>query len=138
MSRLFIDTNVPLYAAGGEHPLREPCQRLIRAIAAGELEAMTDVEVFQELLHRYFHIGQRQTGLLLFDHFHRIMLGHVLPIDDAILLRARELADEHPSLSPRDLVHLAVMERYQLQEIITADKGFENLAGIRRVSPEEF
>jgi predicted nucleic acid-binding protein len=57
MSRVFIDTNVdtnvPMYAAGKSHHLKEPCQRVILAIAKGELNAVTDTEVFQEILYRY-------------------------------------------------------------------------------------
>ncbi|RMF84316.1 MAG: VapC toxin family PIN domain ribonuclease, partial [Nitrospinota bacterium] len=42
MSPVFIDTNIPMYAAGTSHPLREPSQRVIRAIANGQLDAVTD------------------------------------------------------------------------------------------------
>ena len=47
------------------------------------------MEVFQEILSRYFHIGQREKGLWIFDHFHRVMLGHILPIEEADVVRAR-------------------------------------------------
>lgn len=138
MGPVFIDTNVPMYAAGAEHPLRGPCQRVIRAVALGELEAFTDVEVLQEILYRYFHIGQREKGLWVFDHFHRIMLGRILPVEDLDVVRARELAELQPFLEMRDLVHLAVMERHQVREIITADQGFDGVPWVRRVSPQAF
>jgi len=37
--------NVPMYAAGKLHPLKEPCQRVVLAVAKGELNAVTDTEV---------------------------------------------------------------------------------------------
>ena len=81
MTPVFIDTNIPMYAAGAAHPLRAPAQRVIRAIAIGRLDAVTDAEVFQEILYRYIHIGHRTKGLAIFDQFHRIMLGRILPVE---------------------------------------------------------
>ncbi len=138
MSPVFIDTNIPMYAAGVLHPLREPSQRVIRAIARGELEAVTDAEVLQEILYRYLHIGEREKGFQVFDYFRRIMLGHILPVEDRDVQRARELAEEYPTLSPRDLIHLAVMQHYNIHEIITADRSFDVVPGIQRIDPTMF
>jgi hypothetical protein len=40
-----------VYAVGADHPLREPCQQLIRAIADGTVLATTTIEVIQEFSH---------------------------------------------------------------------------------------
>ena len=79
MPPVFIDTNIPMYAAGASHPLKKPSQRVILAIATGEIDAVTDTEVFQEILYRYIHISEREKGFKVFDHFHRIMMGRILP-----------------------------------------------------------
>jgi len=60
MSQIFIDVNIPMYAGGSPHPLREPSQQVILAIVAAQLDAVTDAEIFQEILYRYLHIGQRE------------------------------------------------------------------------------
>ncbi|RLC98401.1 MAG: VapC toxin family PIN domain ribonuclease [Chloroflexi bacterium] len=138
MGQVFIDTNVPMYAAGVSHPLREPCQRVIRAIAMGDLDAVTNTEVFQEILYRYLHINQHEKGFLIFDHFHQLMLGHILPVEDADIVQARRLAERYSALGPRDLIHLAVIERYQIQNIITTDKDFDHVSDIQRIPPDEF
>jgi len=138
MGQVFIDTHIPMYAAGTSHPLREPSRRVILAIATGELDAVTDVEVFQEILYRYIHIGAREKGFQVFDHFHRIMQGRILSVEDADVQKARALAERYPSLSPRDLIHLAVMLRHRIREIITADTGFDTVPEIRRVDPTTF
>jgi len=138
MPPIFIDTNIPMYAAGAPHPLKEPCQKVILAIASGEIDAITDTEVFQEILYRYIHIGKREIGIKLFDHFHRIMLGRILPIEEQDILLTRELAEKLTHLSPRDLIHLAVMKRAGIKEIITTDKGFDNIPEIRRIHPSAF
>jgi len=48
---IVVDTTVLVYAVGTDHPLREPCQRLIRAIADGTILATTTIEVVQEFTH---------------------------------------------------------------------------------------
>ena len=48
---IIVDTTVLAYAVGEEHPLREPCRRLLAAHASGTIEATTTVEVLQEFAH---------------------------------------------------------------------------------------
>ena len=50
---VFIDTNVPIYAAGRAHPLKEPCARILLLVAEHSQAFVTDAEVLQELQHRY-------------------------------------------------------------------------------------
>jgi len=138
MSRVFIDANIPMYAAGTVHPLKEPSQRVVMAVATGHLDAVTDAEVLQEILYRYLHIGEREKGFRVFDHFYRIMLGRILPIEDADVQQARFLAQQHPGLSPRDVIHLAVMKRYGVMEILTADTAFDKIEQVRRIDPARF
>lgn len=138
MTRVFIDVNVPMYAGGTPHPLREPSRRVIRAVATGQLDAVTDAEVFQEILYRYLSIGEREKGLRIFDSFYRLMLGHILSVEAADVQQARVLAEQYPSLSPRDLIPLGVMFRRQIQEIVTADTGFDSVKEVRRIDPMIF
>lgn len=130
MTRVFIDTNVPMYAAGRPHPLRDGAQATIRHIVSGELDAVTDSEVFREILYRYFFIGEREKGLRVFDSFLEIMKGRVLPVTEADLGEARRVAEQLPMLHARDLVHLAVMRNNGISTIITADEGFKQVAGV--------
>ncbi len=138
MSRVFVDANIPMYAAGKAHPLVEPARRVIAAVAAGKIDAVTDAEVFQEILYRYLKVHQREKGFEIFDAFHRIMLGQILPIDDLDVSRAREYAEQYPTLGARDLVHLAAMTRHGIEEIITADAHFDAAAEVRRIDPLTF
>ncbi|MEW6572178.1 MAG: type II toxin-antitoxin system VapC family toxin [Bacillota bacterium] len=136
--KVFIDTNIPMYAAGTPHPLKEPAQRVILAVADYRLDAVTDTEVFQEILYRYFFINQREKGVRVFDHFYQLMIGRILPVDADDVQKARHLADRYPTLSPRDLIHLAVMQHHQIQEIITADTAFDIVQDIQRIDPRTF
>ncbi|RIK25451.1 MAG: VapC toxin family PIN domain ribonuclease [Chloroflexi bacterium] len=138
MPRVLIDVNIPMYAAGREHPMRAPCQRVVRALASGDLDGVTDAEVFQEILYRYLHIDERAKGFAIFDQFHRIMDGRILPVDDADVLQARALAERLPRLGARDLIHLAVMTRHGIDRILSVDRDFDTVEGIVRLDPIEF
>ena len=45
------------------------------------------------------------------------------------------MADRHPGISSRDLVHAAVMARLEVERIISADTDFDRLSGITRLDP---
>jgi len=138
VNKIFIDTDIPIYAAGRPHPLKEPAQQIILAIVNDTIKAVTSAEVFQEILYRYLHIHEREKGLQVFDHFHRIMRGNILPVEDADVWQARELAEQYPTLDARDLIHLGVMLRYRIKDIITADTGFDVVREINRIDPINF
>jgi uncharacterized protein len=48
---IVLDTTVLVYAVGTTHPPRDPCRRLIEAIATGQLDATSTVEIIQEFVH---------------------------------------------------------------------------------------
>jgi predicted nucleic acid-binding protein len=135
--RVFIDSNVPMYAVGGPHALREPCQRLLQQIVAGDLAAVTDAEVHQEIYYRYLSLRLREQACLVSDHFREIV-PTVLPIGLAEIRQMPALVAAYPRLQARDLIHLAVMQAHRLTRIVTADRGFDEVAGIQRLAPETF
>ncbi len=135
--RVFIDTCIPMYAAGSEHPCKKSCLDIMESAARGILDAYTDVEVFQEILYRYFSINRKQIGLQVFDLFSAIMDGAVLPIryPDVSLVRKLSKEETHAHLSPRDFVHLAVMLNNDISCIVTTDQGFARIPGIKIIYP---
>lgn len=135
--KVFIDTNIPMYAAGKDHPLKASCLEIMTSVANGALEAYTDSEVFQEILYRYFNINKREFGLQIFDSFSQIMHGSVLPVRHEDMIMARMLANNplNVKLSPRDLIHLAVMHNHRIVHIITTDRAFEAIEGIQLIYP---
>ena len=131
----FIDTNIPIYAAGREHPYKEPCVRVLTAVARHPLSFFTSVEVLQELVH-YYHSSQRwNLGREVLDSFSEIMQGRIEPVYEEDIQFAAKLADVHPHVSTRDLLHVAVMHRLGLDHIASADTDFDRLPDITRFDP---
>ena len=59
---VFIDANVPIYAAGREHPYKHPCARILRILADDPQSFVTDSEVLQEMMRRYLDSGRWTLG----------------------------------------------------------------------------
>ncbi len=131
---VMLDSNVPMYAAGQEHPYRSPCQRVLERIVAGELEAVTNVEVHQEILHRYIAIGLAAKGREVSQDFQHLV-PRVLPVTLEEIELARELSARYPELPGRDLVHLAVMLNHGIEIVVSADRHFDRFSEIRRLDP---
>ena len=134
---VFIDANVPIYAAGREHPIKEPCARILMLAAEHPRSFVTDAEVLQELLHRYLASGRWALGREVFQAFVEVMHGRIEPVYANDVDAAANLADLHPDVSARDLVHAAVMERLGADRIISADTDFDRLLGVTRLDPTE-
>ncbi len=132
---VFIDANVPIYAAGGDHPYKEPCSRVLRMAATDPQPFVTDSEVLQELMHRYLASGRWALGRAVLQSFAEVMDGRVEPVLAEDILSASRLADRHVDVSTRDLVHAAVMLRLGSSRIISADADFDHLAEIDRLDP---
>jgi uncharacterized protein len=132
---IFIDANVPIYAGGGEHPLRDPCRAILRLIEDQPRAFWTNAEIFQELLHRYRALGRWAQGQAVFGGFAALMRGRIESIVPGDVESAAGLATALPRLDSRDLVHLSVMHRVGADTIVSADGSFDRAPGIRRLDP---
>jgi uncharacterized protein len=130
----FIDTCVPMYAAGKTHIYQEPCRHIISAIGEGEFDVVTDVEVIQEVVYRFQAIGRREDGSEL-AHALLSLIEHVLPISRADMTCALTLQKNYPWLAPREAIHVATMIGAGLKNIISADRHFDQVREIQRVDP---
>jgi predicted nucleic acid-binding protein len=135
---IFIDANVPIYAAGRAHPLKEPCLKILDLVAEVPDAFLTDAEVFQELLHRYLALRSWSQGREVFHHFAQVMAGRVESVHLEDVERAADLANGNLSLSARDLLHAAIMNRLGVDHVVTADRGFDGLDWVQRLHPAEF
>lgn len=132
---VFIDANVPIYAAGRDHPYKEPCARILRVLADAPQSFVTNSEVLQEIMYRYLASGRWTLGREVVRAFAEAMRGRIEPVHGEDVILATELADRHPGVSARDLVHAVVMQRLGVSRIISADTDFDRLESIDRLDP---
>lgn len=134
--RAFIDANIPMYAAGEEHSLREPSIRVMQVATVNPDRFLTDAEVFQEIIHRYVSVRRWPHGREVFDGFVEAMHGRIEPVYAEDVVHAAALADEHPGVNSRDLVHAAVALRLGVSRIVSTDTDFDRLPVVTRLAPE--
>jgi predicted nucleic acid-binding protein len=132
----FLDTNVFLYAAGGDHPQQKPCQGILRRVAEGDLKATTSSEVVQEILYVLSRRGLRDQAIALARNITGVF-PTMLEVGGREMGLACDLLESNPELPPRDAVHAAIMITHEVLTIVTADPHFDHLARIRRIAPDE-
>jgi predicted nucleic acid-binding protein len=129
---IFIDSNIPMYVAGRDHPLRAPAMRFLERVRTGELEACSSTEVLQEILYRYAGLKRLDLARDVYNLFVNLC-PVILPVALADTDRARDLLGGAGGVSVRDAVHAAVMLNNGVTEIATFDAGFDAVPGVRRV-----
>lgn len=130
---LFIDSNIPMYVAGREHPHREPALRLLERVRSGEVEGCTSTEVLQEILYRYHALDRLDLAVEVYDLFVELC-PEVFPVTLADTDRARRLLVEVSGAGVRDALHAAVMLNRGVSTIASFDRGFDAIPGIERLT----
>lgn len=119
---IFVDSNVFIYAVGRSHALRSEAQIFFLEASEQGRRLVTSAEVLQELIHVHLPVGRRDTLDAALELATR-GVDQVIPIDAETVLHGCNLADRHPGLTARDLIHLAVCQRNNIKEIKTYDRN---------------
>jgi hypothetical protein len=130
---IFVDSNIPMYLVGADHPHKLDARRALERLITAERRLVCDAEVPQEILHRYAAIGRRDAIQPAFEALLGVV-DDVFPIELADVQRAKEILLASPALSARDAIHVAVMERRGVEEILSFDTGFDRFPGARRIA----
>ena len=130
---ILVDSNIPMYLIGADHPHKVDARRLLERVISERCRLVTDAEVFQEILHRYKAINRLDAIQPAFDALLGIV-DDVFAIDEQDVRAAKDILLGSRRLSSRDALHLAVMRRQKVTEIMTFDKGFDGVPGVVRVA----
>lgn len=121
-----------MYLVGAPHPNKDAALRLLEHVLTRGEKLVTDAEVFQEVLHRYAAINRREAIAPAFAALRRIV-DQVFPIDVDDLQEAATLLQSSPGVSARDALHVAIMRRYEVDRILSFDRGFDLIPGVTRL-----
>ena len=120
---ILVDSNVPMYLVGAEHPHKVDARRLLeRAIA--ENRPAYRLEIVPE------EVGDLAAVIAELG----LIIDLPEDVDLDIVERARDIVIGHPELTARDGVHLAVMRENGIEEILSFNRHFDGLPGIVRLS----
>ncbi len=134
---VFIDVNIPMYAAGRDHPHKAACVWVLGEVAAGRRPAVIDSEVVQEVLYRYGALGEWSIATAMASSL-MDLIPDVLPVtrDDLETAVALFATYGPQGVKARDVLHAAVMRTHGITDIISTDKHFDRLPDIVRLDPQ--
>ena len=132
MTTFFLDTNVLIYSRSSPSSMySDPCMEILDAIERDEVDALISTAVLEEVwnLELTDRVGAID-GLTAIAHK---LFAPVLAVTDEIFARALTLP--HSKIGAKDRVHVATCLEHDIDRIVTADKGFDTVAGMRRIDP---
>lgn len=133
---IVLDTTVLVYATGSEHRLRLPCRRLVEAVARGDVEATTTVEVLQEFVHVRARRRPRSDAAELGAAYADLLMP-LLPVTAADLQAGLRLFRDHGRLGAFDAVLAAASLAAHAEALVSADAAFTDVPGLRHITPDE-
>jgi len=135
MAAAFLDTNILLRHLLGDHPEQSPrATRLLMHVEQGEIRLHMSLLAVSEAvftLERSYRQPKKAVADALLPLLE--MPGIILP-GKRVLRRAFELYTSL-NLPFADAYHAALMEQMHPSEIISFDRDFDRIPGIRRTEP---
>jgi predicted nucleic acid-binding protein len=129
---IFVDSNIPMYVVGAEHPNKHRARTLVETAVSRGDALVTDVEVLQEICHRYGALRRTDAIQPAFD-VTLALVDEVLPIRLTHVQRAKDILLGDYALPARDTLHLAVMGDADITRVMTFDAAFDSYPGIERL-----
>jgi uncharacterized protein len=87
----------------------------------------------QEICHRYVAINRREAIPPAFDAILGVV-DDVLPSDRHDVEQARDILLRYKGSSARDALHLVVIARHHIAQLMSFDRGFDIYPGITRLA----
>lgn len=131
---IILDTTVLVYAAGTDYPLREPCRRILEAASTGSIVAVTTTHVIEEFVHVRARRRSREDAVRL-GRIYATLLAPLVATDADDLEAGLRLFATQPGLGSFDSVLAAVALRRDALALVSADRSFAGVAGLRHVDP---
>jgi predicted nucleic acid-binding protein len=98
---------------------------------------VTDSEVLQEILHRYFTLQKPEVAREVYGVATQLC-DEVLSVSEHTTARARELLLQYGSITAREAIHIAAMEEGGLRRLLSTDSDFDTVNEVQRVDPADF
>jgi uncharacterized protein len=133
---ILLDTTVLVYAKGADHLFRDPCRKLIDAIAEEKIEATTTVEVLQEFVHVRAQRRSRSDAVALGGDY-ADLLAPLLTVEDEHLRRGLSLFERHERLGAFDAVLAATALDADVGALVSADFAFSHVSSLPHVVPDD-
>ncbi|OGD83056.1 hypothetical protein A3A54_00290 [Candidatus Curtissbacteria bacterium RIFCSPLOWO2_01_FULL_39_62] len=137
--KYYIDTNIFIYSTNPSDSRYSNCKTILEKIITGEIEALTSVETFEEIIH----YGQKnkvvRKTILLCQKLLTTNLN-IVSFTNKLLLSYLKIVKRYSDskVDSRDLIHVVSALKNDAEIIISADRDFDKITEIKRIDPFEF
>lgn len=135
MLRVLFDTNIFVYATGGEHRYRRPCKAVLELQSSGELAGEASTILIQEFAFVRLRRGDSRDNV--FSVCQTVAQActkvHSFTWNDMEL--ALTILKDTDAIRPADAVHAATAINNGIQHILSTDTDFDRIDGIDRIDP---
>jgi len=131
MERVYIDSNIFVYAATNTEPLGERSRILLKEVCDGTIEGITSLLTLDEVLWVIQKLKNREVAVKIVSQI--LTFPNLLLVDvtkEIFSLALTRYSEKR--IGPRDALHLATMNAKQCFIVVTNDDDFEGLKGIKR------
>lgn len=134
----FLHTNTFVRYLTGDDPAKaRACLRLFQALRRSQETATTSESVVAEITYvlsspRLYHLSHEEIAARLRPLL--ALSGLKLPHKRSFM-RALDLYGANAALDFEDAMNVAHMERLGLDELVSYDRDFDGIPGVRRVEP---
>ena len=122
-----------MYLVGVPHPNKDRVRAVLDELILSRSRFVTDIEAYQEILHRYTAIQRPDMIDPAFACLDGIV-DKTLTFGMAEIRSARAILESVEGISARDALHVAVMRAAGVSRILTFDRSFDACQGIERLS----
>jgi len=125
-----VDANIVVYAAV-DSPYRGACREILAALVDGRAEGRISPAILEEVWH--LELSGRVGAISGLTQATYDLFTPLLAVTDEVIGRALALTDT--ALGANDRIHAATALHYGIGTILTADREFDGVPGLRRVDP---
>ena len=129
---ILVDSNVPMYLVGAHHPNKIRAIQLVAELVRNGERLVTDIEVYQEILHRYTALRRTDAIDAAFRSLDAIV-DEVFSFGMPEIRVARTIIESVDGVSARDALHVAIMRSHRVNRILSFDRGFDAAPGVERL-----
>ncbi len=134
LERVLLDSAVFIYAVGVEHPYRDPCRQLLRALEAERFRGEASALAVEETLHqRVRRTGDRESAVRVAGDIVTLCPVHDLTRADVVL--GLRLFGAATRLNARDALHAATALNRGIPAIVSPDEAFDDVPQLERIDP---
>ena len=136
---IYLDSNVFVSAALYTDELGDRAREIVGLVEVGRLKAATSALTYDEVFWAVLKFKGRDAAVKAGDAFLSMLNLVMVNVDRDVLYKAHELiAGSGSALDPRDAIHAACAFAKEVPQIVSEDRDFDSVEGLKRSGIMEF